>query len=83
MTGDRGMNIRCSELVELLTDYLEGLLDEERRRDVEAHLDICEPCGIYLEQMRSTIRTLGHVPLDSLSAEAKATLMAAFRRNGE
>lgn len=79
MTGERGLSISCSEVVELITDYLENRLEPERRLTVEAHLDLCEPCVIYLDQMRETIRTLGHVPLETLSPEAQSTLLEAFR----
>lgn len=74
-----GMTIRCQEVVELITDYLEGQLDGPTRTELEAHLPLCEGCGEYLRQMRATIQALGHVPLDSLSETAQADLLAAFR----
>lgn len=74
-----GLGIDCADLVELVTDYLEGSVDEPTRREVEAHLALCPGCATYLEQMRETIRTLGHVPVESLSETAKTDLMAAFR----
>jgi len=79
LTTERGLEISCSEIVELVTDYLEGRLDEERRLDVEAHLALCDPCIVYIEQMQGTIAALGHVPLDTLSDKAKSTLLEAFR----
>jgi anti-sigma factor RsiW len=69
----------CRELVELVTDYLEdrlSLLDRER---FEAHLAACEACRIYLEQFAQTVRTLGRLPEESLSPEARNALLAAFR----
>jgi len=79
VSTERGLSVSCKEVVELITDYLEGRLSEERRADVEAHLQLCDPCLVYIEQMRQTIRALGHVPLDSLSGDAKSTLLDAFR----
>ena len=79
MTSDRGLSVSCKEVVELITDYLEGRLSEERRADVEAHLELCDPCVVYIEQMRQTIDVLGHVPLETLSDDAKSTLLDAFR----
>ena len=79
MTTPRGLNVSCREVVELITDYLEGRLDEQKRLDVEAHLELCDPCVVYIEQMRETIRSLGRVPLETLSDEAKSTLLDAFR----
>jgi anti-sigma factor RsiW len=69
----------CRELVELITEYLEDRLSPADRSRFEAHLAECEPCRTYLEQFRQTIRALGRLPEESLSAEARDTLLAAFR----
>jgi anti-sigma factor RsiW len=69
----------CRELVELVTDYLENRLTSRDRARFEAHLAECEYCETYLEQMRQTIRVLGRLPEESLSAEARDVLLAAFR----
>ena len=74
-----GLTITCAEVVELVTDYLEGTLDPAVREEVEAHLRLCEGCAIYLDQMTSTLRLLGQVPEESLSEIAKVELLAAFR----
>ena len=68
----------CNELVDLVTDYLEGALSEEDRVRFERHIQLCGCCARYLEQMKVTIRTVGRIPEDSLSAEARAALLAAF-----
>ena len=69
----------CRELVELITDYLEDCLSPAARARFEVHLDECEACRTYLDQFRQTIRVLGHLPEESLSPEARNTLLAAFR----
>jgi len=69
----------CRELVELITDYLEDQLSPVDRARFEAHLADCEACRTYLEQFRQTIRVLGRLPEESLSAEARSTLLTAFR----
>lgn len=69
----------CRELVELITDYLENRLTPPDRARFEAHLDECEACRTYLEQFRRTILALGRLPEESLSSEAKAAMIAAFR----
>lgn len=74
-----GLAVDCDELVELVTDYLEGALPAELAAEVEAHLALCEGCAAYLDQMRRTIEELGRVPSQTLSAAAKDELMAAFR----
>lgn len=74
-----GLTITCTELVEIVTDYLEGEVDDALRTEIEAHLSLCPGCHHYLEQMRETIRVMGHVPVESLSDAARDDLMAAFR----
>ncbi len=70
--------LSCRELVELVTDYLEGSLPAHERARFEAHLNACEACVAYVEQMRTTVRltqaagTAGAVP-------GMDALMEAFR----
>jgi predicted anti-sigma-YlaC factor YlaD len=74
-----GLTVDCQEIVELVTDYLEGALDSDMTAEVEAHLQLCDGCDIYIEQMRSTIRALGTVPVETLSETAQSKLLRAFR----
>jgi len=69
----------CQELVEVVTDYLEGRLSPVDHARFEAHIADCEYCETYLEQMRQTIRTLARIPEESLSDDARETLLEAFR----
>ena len=69
----------CREMVELVTDYLEGTLSRAERRRFEGHIDGCENCTRYVDQMRITLRTLGRLEPESLSDDARAELLAAFR----
>ncbi len=71
--------LSCQELVELVTDYLEGALPEEARLRFEDHIGRCGACKIYLEQMRQTIVVLGHLPETALSPDAERELLQAFR----
>jgi anti-sigma factor RsiW len=76
--AEPGWTIRCDQLVELVTDYLEGVLDEATMAEFDAHLALCPGCAEYLEQIRSTARNLGRISLDGLSDSARARLLAAF-----
>jgi anti-sigma factor RsiW len=71
--------LTCQEMVELVTDYLEGRLGWRDRRRVAKHLSACDPCVRYIAQMRKTLDLLGTVPVDTLSPEAQSTLLDAFR----
>lgn len=69
----------CQEVVELVTDYLEGALPDSDRRRFEEHLDGCPHCRAYLEQLRVVIRAAGSITVDDLTPEVEASLLDAFR----
>ena len=71
--------LTCKELVELVTDYLEGVLSDADRVRFDQHLIGCPFCTTYLEQMRQTVRTLGQLREESIAPEAMADLLARFR----
>ena len=77
--GDAPAHIPCIEVVELLTDYLEGALDEELQRRVEAHLELCPPCVVFLDQLRSTINSIEQLPIETLPDDTVDALEEAFR----
>lgn len=69
----------CKELVELVTDYLEGTLPEDLRTRMEQHLSGCDGCTHYVEQMRQTIRLTGQVREENLTPEQRDDLLRLFR----
>ena len=72
--------LTCKELVELVTEYLEDALTSVDRARFEAHIAICPGCRTYLDQMQTTIHTLGFLPEESLSSDARDQLLATFRQ---
>ena len=68
----------CQELVELVTDYLEGALPREEAARFEEHLAACPGCEFYLEQMRTTI-AVTHASGDVVEPWAVSPLLDAFR----
>jgi anti-sigma factor RsiW len=69
----------CRELVELVTEYLEGALPERDRRRFDDHLRRCPNCVAYVDQVRITVATLGRLREESLSPAARDELLDAFR----
>lgn len=72
-------DIACQELVERVTDYLEGALPASERRAVEHHLAECDGCAAYVEQMRETRRLTGALRADDVPEAGVDVLLAAFR----
>jgi anti-sigma factor RsiW len=80
MTDDITTGLACKELVEVITDYLEGILPEHDRARFDEHLMTCPGCREYVEEMRTTLRLAGRLTVDSISPGARDELLAAFRR---
>ncbi len=76
-TDPTGMS--CKELVELITEYLEGTLPPEDKARFEQHLAFCEWCRTYLEQMRLTIHSLGKLSEESIPENVMVGLVEVFR----
>jgi anti-sigma factor RsiW len=72
-------DITCKELVELVTEYLEGALPPEERDRFEQHLLLCDGCDAYLEQMRKTIALSGSLTEKSIPSDAEERLLLVFR----
>jgi anti-sigma factor RsiW len=80
MSDDITTDLACKELVEIITDYLEGTLPEHDRARFDAHLMTCPPCREYVAEMHTTLRLTGRLTTDSISAGARDELLRAFRR---
>jgi anti-sigma factor RsiW len=72
-------HISCADVVELVTEYAEGALDEAQLSLFEEHLNFCDGCVWYVDQMRRTIESTGRLREDTVPSEAKERLVAAFR----
>ena len=69
----------CRELVELVSDYLEGALDAGTRVRLEAHLAECGHCEAYLAQLRTSIRLSGGLASDEVPPAVLEALLRVFR----
>jgi len=69
----------CRELVELVTEYLEGALSARELAIFEAHFSACPGCIAYVEQMRQTIKLAGRLSADSITPQARDALLLVFR----
>ncbi len=76
----RRRDLVCQEVVELITDYLEGELSRAERRRFDAHLADCEHCTEYLAQMRATIRLTGRLQAEDLTPAMREEFSTLYRR---
>jgi anti-sigma factor RsiW len=76
----RSRGLVCQEVVELVTDYLEGALSPADRRRLETHLADCPHCTEYLAQIRETITLAGRVTPEDLTPQMRTDLTDLYRR---
>jgi anti-sigma factor RsiW len=72
-------DLACIQVVELVTDYLEGALSASESRRLERHLETCPGCTEYLEQLRTIAGSLRGLTEESFPAEIRDGLVAEFR----
>jgi anti-sigma factor RsiW len=78
MSGQSTNEMTCQELVELVTDYLEGSMSSDRRLRFEEHIAYCSPCVRYLDQIRETIAITGTLR-EALDPECRDMMLRVFR----
>ena len=71
--------LSCQELVELVTDYLDKALPPDEAALFEQHINFCDGCIRYVEQIKATAAALGEIREGDISPEAKDRLLSAFR----
>lgn len=76
---ETGKHLGCQEVVELITDYLEGTLTPDEATLFEQHLNFCDGCVWYLEQMQATIATVGRLREEDIPVQTRERLLATFR----
>lgn len=70
----------CQQLVEMVTDYLEGDLDPAGRDAVQAHLRGCPDCAGYVQQVRRMLElTAGLARIGDVPTELVESLSARYR----
>lgn len=80
MTGRSGDDLTCREVVEVITDYLEGAMVNPDRARFERHLEECTGCTAVLAQFRATIEATGLLTESEVSADQREAMREVFRR---
>ena len=71
-------HITCQEVV-LVTEYFEGGLSTDEADLFEQHINFCEGCDWYVDQLRTTVATVGRVEEEDVPDEMRERLLTAFR----
>ncbi len=71
--------MNCRQVVELMTDYLEGALSAVERARFEDHIAGCDGCRAYLAQLRTARGIVGQLADEPVPAVVERELLEAFR----
>ncbi|HEY1370499.1 MAG TPA: zf-HC2 domain-containing protein [Gaiellaceae bacterium] len=78
-THEHEQGYTCKEVVELATDYVEGHMTPSQMTRFELHLNFCDGCFTFVDQIRTTAAAASRLCEDDIPAPTKAKLLAAFR----
>jgi len=74
--------LHCDELVELVTEHLDGALAERERRRFLEHVATCDGCAAYLAQFEATIAAVAATRPATLTSAARDELLRVLRGFG-
>jgi len=69
----------CASGVELLMDYLEGVLPADVNAALEAHVASCAKCAAFVASYQATPRLVREATTLTLPADIEASLKAFLR----
>jgi anti-sigma factor RsiW len=82
-SGSAADDLRCIEFISVVTDYLEGEVDEEDRRRIDRHLEHCRGCQAALAQFQVVISLAGRltaVDVTAIDPLIRDRLLTVLRR---
>ena len=71
--------VACASGVELLMDFIEGVLPSEVSAALEAHVAGCARCAAFVASYQATPRILRDATIVTLPADIEASLKAFLR----
>ena len=72
-------NLKCASGIELLADYLEGLLPKDVSADIESHVAGCPRCTAFVATYRETPRILRDATAVTMPPDLEASLLGFLR----
>jgi len=71
----------CADCVELLGEYIDGSLPQERAEALEAHLSLCPPCITFVRTYKATRTLCRHKLAAEMPPELKTSLQLFLAKN--
>jgi len=70
--------VKCSEFLQELTNYLDGILDARTRAELEDHLAWCHNCYVVCDTTKKTIEIYRDQQLYELPEDLRGRLRSAI-----
>lgn len=74
------MGVDCRRLADLLHDFVSGELPPEEFASLQAHIEQCPPCGVYVSTYRLTITVSRQLPPAELPPDVARRLLHSLKR---
>jgi anti-sigma factor (TIGR02949 family) len=70
--------MRCRQVIDKISEYIDGELDPELVRELERHLEHCEDCRIVVDTTRKTVEIFCHTEPAALPEDVRGRLNQMF-----
>jgi anti-sigma factor RsiW len=72
--------MNCKEALDVVSEALDGTLEEHARKEFLEHMDQCSACSSYVEQIRLSIQALKSLPKSGRPNRRRAEIIEAYRK---
>jgi Putative zinc-finger len=69
----------CQEVVDLAAEYVEGAMGSTEATLFELHLNFCDGCFTFIDQIRATASLAGQLSEEQVPDDMRLKLLTAFR----
>jgi predicted anti-sigma-YlaC factor YlaD len=72
--------MNCAEVLDVVSEALDGTLVEEVQKQFDEHLGECFACRTYVEQLRVSVEALKRIPKQGKPNPRQAELIEEYRK---
>ncbi len=66
--------MECKEILEKLSEYIDGELDPQFCKEIEQHMEDCHPCLVFVDSLKKTITFYKYASPETLPEEVRLRL---------
>ena len=72
--------MKCSEFLQELTNYLDGVIDDRTKAELEDHLSWCHNCFVVCDTTKKTIQVYKGMCQQHIPEDVHVRLIAALEK---